>query len=70
MTLVTGKTYNVTGRENFVGLYLGTIELAGGLLGHEFEVDGDHPDSTMKLGRWYPILLDSDIINAEVLARW
>ncbi len=69
MTLKTGCRYRVfvsavSKTPSFDGRYVGAVELAGAVRGHEFSVI----DSTARARRWRPILLVDEIREIEELA--
>ena len=69
MTLQTGRHYRVyltalSELTSFVGCYLGAVELAGAVRGHEFTVDSSSPRRHER----HPILLVDEIRGVEELA--
>lgn len=72
MTLETGRRYRVflsavSKLPSFDGRYVGPVELAGAVRGHEFSILAPSADSA-QAREWHPILLLDEIRAVEELA--
>ena len=53
---------------DFSGEYVGELQLAGGLVAHEFDVEGRLPEMTGSGTHWYPVVLAAEIFSAVELS--